>query len=243
MQNVAFEATRERGIGFRPSSLETSFREIPDTAGFIEFPERIFSSNVFDDFLKDQDLPAAMRQWRTELDFHLVQLDFNLRHQEQYAGVEWFQARIKITGGQGSDAADIADIGPKNEWKESAISGEVKLGFDVAEALGGAMKLIPDEGLDASASVTYTWDPKVATVVSGHAGQYADLTLQRAEGKYIDGGHQILLLVRRPRQVESLTLTLKEARARYDLHWPYSVETFAQGETNIEVRYNASSPE
>lgn len=186
-------------------------------------------------------MPEEVKQWRKEIDFHLVPLRFNLETARQYNGAVQFESKMKLTGGRGVNSADIADVGPQNEWKERAVKGSVELGFEVAKALGGSELKFISEGLTAKGTFTYEWKPVVAAVVSGHAGQSASWVLRRSEGKYLDGGHEFLILVRRPRRVENLKLTLTETRALYDLPWPFPVEAVVKEKMDIDILFQPST--
>jgi hypothetical protein len=220
-------------------------RKALDTAGYIDFPDRAFSTNVFVDYIKEgEQLPALVKQWRKEYDFHLVAIPLNLEHVKGYKGVREFSAKIDVVGASDGEASDIADVGPDTEWKDRAISGSVKLGFDAAEALG-ALKIVPfADAFDASATFSYEWKPKVAKVTSGYAGKEATWRLLKAEGQSLDGGHELVILVRRPRQVTQLALSLNEAEATYDAgFFRGGVKTYFDEEKKIEVKFNESSPE
>jgi len=84
------------------------------------------------------------------------------------------------------------------------------------------------------AEFTYKWDPKVKKVVSGAAPTLADWVFSATEGMFLDGGHEVFLVLRRPKAMTGLTLVVEEAWAHYDL--PYRTDiAYTKGPLSIPI--------
>lgn len=224
MARLVLTSTSGYGLG---SGKVDKLREVPDP-GFINFPDIISSTNVILEYMNNEKpIPPAIKQWQPVQDFHLARFKIRLESDPKYRGAEEFRLSVELVTGEGEDTMppQIDDAGPDSEWINAAYSGDLSLKIDTG-FVGDILKLIPQVKEapplpEISGSIKYTWNPKVAKVKAGAAGRSAQWVLYRHQGEYLDGDHELLLLIRRPREIKSLFLEVYSAWARYDkTYWP-----------------------
>lgn len=237
-----------------PGEPGTAYLTAPTRkTGTIGFFPTIFSVNLFDLYENSPDkLPAGAIQTRKDYDFHTFTIRTNLQSGEGVRGAETFRVAAKILTNLGEPVNELQldSVGPKTEWKDKAVSGEIKLSIDT-DRVTGALKLIPVIGEVASSvvpgidgSFTYKWNPQVAAVISGSEGSGASWKFERTNGEYLDGDHDLVAILRRPRNlVGPLTVQIWEASAKFDVAWSTRESHPRHALINIPLQITESSPE
>jgi hypothetical protein len=231
----------------------TVTRIVEKDAGRVGFFPTIFSVNLFDLYKDKPDkLPVGASQYRATHDFHAFSINTNVQSREGVRGAKSLNVVAQIFGENDvrPDGLQMESVGPETEWKDKAVNGEIKLGVDtdIATAL---LKLIPVVGETLGslplpkidASFNYKWNPKVGAVVSGCEGDEASWKLRRTEGKFLDGDHELMVILRRPRSVKGpLNLRIHEVSASFDVPWKYKDAKIRHGFIPIRLEITESSP-
>jgi hypothetical protein len=236
------ESSRADNVDYL-TGFGTMRREVPD-AGYIAFPDYVDSINIIEEYRRQKRrIPAALAQWRKERDFHRVPVNVKLGRMKESRGAVEFSMTGWIWGPGGTLPPQADDVGPKTEWVNGPVSGKMDLGLSIG-AVGSLLKFLAS-GMptpEANIEFTYTWNPKVAAVTSGASGDKVEWNFSRAEGKYLGGGHQLELIVRRPRGVSSLILTILRASVRYETAFRRGPAFIRKG-VKIPVNFRESAPQ
>jgi hypothetical protein len=208
----------------------------------IGFPAYLDATNVVDEL--EKGVPNTLKRWLSDRDFHRVTFNVTLRTGEYgLRGATELKLEARLQGDHGRLPPQIDDVGPQTAWVDKAYSaqGEIKLGYGI---VGSLLKLLPfgkhlpvPEG---SVTFTYKWNPKVASVISSATNQDADWAMTRKPGQYLDGEHELMLLIRRPRDVESLQLVFDRAWARYDVEFAPIDRAYLREEVAIPIHLQDS---
>lgn len=220
-----------------PSTLQPQLATKQDP-GYIVMPSEVFSINLVDEFRqKNQNLPAEMRQWIKEYDYHMFTLPFNL-------------ATLRGSGARGAKQFDldadftqdvyVTDVAPKTEWVPTDTSLSVNVDFTV-DSIGGLIKMVKlPVNPTVNVKFTYAWRPYVAKVVSGGADKIVNLHLESANNQYLDGQHEMIVIFQRPRSIKDIELNISRASVRYDLIFKEDVAYTTS--TTIKILIKESSP-
>lgn len=214
-------------------------------AGYIELDDYVLSVNIVEEYRrKKAEMPSGMIEHLGGYDYHRVDFNVLLRNYKWARGVEELEIDARIEGGVGNELVQVTDWGPKTEWVPADYKGELKVeaGYDF---LGGLLKLVKLTGPTSSADVTftYTWAPKVGKVRTGGAGDDMEWNFSKAAGEYLDGGRTLMTLLRRPRQVNEMTLVIDGATAWYDLPFTNQDKVEVREQVRIPIRFTQSKPE
>ncbi len=225
-----------------------------DNPKYMRFDDYIDSANIVEELQrKKEDLPQVMHEWVKTTDFHRVPLHVAIPHLGEVPnsrGAKWFSLTVDVIaegrGARRGKPVRVEDAAPDTEWQEGRISasGELKVGLgivnDVLKFLVPGAKALPLP--EANITATYKWKSEYQLTVSEAYGQHADWRISPKQGQYLDGDHDLLLILRRPRWVESLTLRIRQAEVAYDLRGDIDISR-SISTLDIPVNFNASNPD
>jgi len=188
-----------------PPATRTSNKNVS-----INFPDRIDSMNVLTAF-KQQGIaiPPALEQLQRDLDFHYFEMNGLVKPLHGAKGVITFRIDASLLPhGHGQAQAD--DVGPHTQWVLGSKSLDVNVGLNF-DSLGQLLKLValPDlSPITGRVVFKWQWSPKVGAVLSGSAGSSLFWQLSAADGQYVDGGHTLIGVIRRRRDVKKMWLRI-----------------------------------
>lgn len=227
----------------RPARFELKVIGPPESEGYIKLDNEILSVNIYtayDD--SGEPLPPLLKQWRNKYDFHFVPLNCLLVKHKKAKGVKQLMLRAKITG-DAAKAVQVQDIGPKTKWVEGAksLNAELGLSIDIIKDLLTFVEIAPMP-VTGKVLFKFKWNPKVGAVKSGFAGRDMYWELNSTEGKYLDGSHTLLMIVRRNRSVKTLHFSLTYGIALHDLpFWQGFDRAYIPPESLIPIEFKESS--
>lgn len=226
-----------------PARFELKVIGPPESEGYIKFDNEILSTNIYAAYdILGELLPPLLKQWRNKYDFHFVPLNCLLVKHEKARGVKQLMLGGKIIGGA-ARAVQVQDIGPKTKWVEDArsLNVELGLGFDIIGVLLSFVELAPIP-VTGKVLFKYKWNPKVGAVKSGFAGRDMSWELNNTEGKYLDGSHTLLMIVRRNRSIKTLHFRLTYGIVLHDLpFWQGFDRAYIPRESLIPIEFTESS--
>jgi hypothetical protein len=238
-------------LGTDGGSTVTSL--VKKQAGRIGFFPTIFSTNLFDLYKDDPGkLPVGASQYRATHDFHAFSIVTNVQSRDGVRGAKSLKVVAGIFAGDDTrpNGLQMESVGPETEWKAKAVNGEVKVGVDT-DLVKSLLKLIPVVGPalggaplpSIDASLSYKWNPKVGAVISGCEGDEASWRLNRTEGAFLDGDHELMVILRRPRSVKGpLKLRIDQVLATFDVPWKFKDAKIEHGFIPITLEITESSP-
>jgi hypothetical protein len=190
-------------------------KDKPDP-GYIDLPEVAPSYNILK--TDPAKFGPAITQYTTKYDFFTTRIDFTVGVNKKARGVKW----IKMKGSLGSSNNLLItgdDVGPKTSWKPRGD----KLDIDISVNFNSIKQLFEliDLPNPVAGQVNYKWhrEPKVAGIISGIAGSKAQWKFSASGDEYVDGGHQVFILLRVPKVATNLYFDVLEAEAYYDYAW------------------------
>lgn len=227
----------------RPARFELKLIGPPESEGYIKFDDEILSMNIYtayDD--SGEPLPPLLKQWRNKYDFHFIPLNCLLVKHGKARGVKQLALGAKVIGGA-AKAVQVQDTGPKTKWVEGkkSLNIEVGLGLDI---IGAVLSFIEFAPVPATGKVLfrYKWNPKLGAVKSGFAGRDMNWDLNSTQGKYLDGSHTLLMIVRRRRSVKTLHFRLVYGVAVHDVpFWQGFDRAYIPLESRIPIEFTESS--
>ncbi|MFI5419071.1 MAG: hypothetical protein ACHQ2Y_09310 [Candidatus Lutacidiplasmatales archaeon] len=223
--------------------------DAPSAPISIAFDEHISTVNVLNLFARQQvAVPPALSQLAKALDFHYFELKGLVKPLHGSKGVSAFRIDTQLQP-SGSGQAQADDIGPQTSWVPASGSATLSLKLDF-DSLGQVLRLV---GLPASPPISgelalsYAWNPKVSVVISGTAGAELFWQLGAARGQYVDGGHSLVGVIRRRRDVKQIWLRIRPGLpdraggtwAEYSMRWRRQKAVLAGG-NDIPIDFEES---
>lgn len=164
-----------------------------------------------------KSLPTPIRQWVTELDFYQATFNVKLASIRGLSGVKEFRLATQVTGANGERPPQADDVGRSTFWVPRNYSGKIALRIGIS-SFAGLLKFLgraKDSLAEPLLEIKYEWNPKVAKVISGAVGSEADWVLGAVGGEFLEGGHQLAMIIRRPRGLKDLKLIVHEEWTHY----------------------------
>ena len=184
--------------------------------GFIELPDIIFSYDIIEEALRnDEELAPMVKQYVEKYNFYYASCKITAGINRKAKGAKWILIKGKISDRDGKPII-VDDVGPKSNWlkKDAQLGVELKVDFDAVLKL---FKLIDLPNI-ASGNANFKWTPKrlVAEILSGNAGSQVSWKFSAAEGKFVDGEHQIFFIMRVLKGIDKINFNLTNAEIEYD---------------------------
>lgn len=199
--------------------------------GRLGFPKTVFATNLFElKYYKDnpEKVPQGAEQWRDRYDFYVVLLNMLAQSGEGIRGAIEFEINVNLQVPEAKTPDDLQfdSVAPDNEYKDKSVTGEFEVSIDT-EGVSNLLKLVPGVGSTLAGvvpgidgSLKWKWNPKVATITSGGVGHDAFWRFRREPSKYLDGEHELLAIMRRPKEYTGpIVIKIDEARAEFDKPW------------------------